>query len=181
MTKLPLRATEALVPLAMANVLALDQSSHTTGYAIFKNGNPVEVSHFDAVGADLGARLVWIKSKVLSLVQEHEIDEVIFEDIQLQDINGNRTAGIKTFKILAEVFGVIEETLTEAKIKHSAVAPIVWKATFKIAGKGRTKEKALAQQTVLSSYGLKCTEDEADACLIGAHYVKKQTSEFDWS
>lgn len=165
----------------MANILALDQSSHTTGYAIFKDGVPVEVSHFDAVGADLGARLVWIRQKILSLIQEHEINEVVFEDIQLQDLNGNRTAGIKTFKILAEVFGVIDETLTEAKIKHTAVAPIVWKATFKIAGKGRTKEKALAQQTVLSTYGLNSTEDEADACLIGAHYIKKQSSEFDWS
>jgi hypothetical protein len=41
----------------VSNLLALDQSSYTTGYAIFKNGSPVVISHFDARGQDLGDRL----------------------------------------------------------------------------------------------------------------------------
>jgi hypothetical protein len=43
--------------------------------------------------------------------------------------------------MLAEVFGVILELLEEKKIKYYVVAPNVWKATFKIAGKGRAVEK----------------------------------------
>jgi hypothetical protein len=61
----------------------------------------------------------------------------VFEDIQLQDVNGSRETGIKTFKVLAEVFGVIHELLTEIEMDYTIVPPIVWKATFKIAGKGR--------------------------------------------
>jgi hypothetical protein len=38
----------------MGNLLALDQSSHTTGYAIFENDLPVVISHFDVNNADLG-------------------------------------------------------------------------------------------------------------------------------
>lgn len=164
----------------MANLLALDQSSNTTGYAIFKDGNPVVISHFEAKGKDLGERLEWIRNKIISLIKEYEINEVIYEDIQLQAINGSQEAGIKTFKILAEVLGVIQELLTELNIKYSTVAPIVWKATFKIAGKGRAKEKQMAQAHIRSTFGIECTEDEADAACIGLHALNKKNSEFNW-
>ncbi len=165
----------------MANLLALDQSSHTTGYAIFKDGQPIKVSHFDAKGEDLGDRLEYIRNKIVSLVEEYDIDEIAFEDIQLQDINGSREAGIKTFKILAEVFGVIHETVNELEVDYYIIPPIVWKATFKIAGKGRKQEKKLAQTYIKNTYNIDCSEDEADATCIGAHVLKKQNSEFDWA
>lgn len=165
----------------VSNILALDQSSHTTGYAIFKDGKPVVISHFDAVGKDLGDRLEWIRNKVISLINEYDIDEVAFEDIQLQDVNGSREAGIKTFKILAEVFGVIHELLTELEMDYTIVPPIVWKATFKIAGKGRSQEKKMAQAYVKSALGITCTEDEADATCIALHLIKKSQSSFNWA
>ena len=165
----------------MANILALDQSSHTTGYAVFKDGSPVKISHFDAKGSDLGDRLEYIRNKIIQLVEEYEIDEVIFEDIQLQDVNGSRETGIKTFKMLAEVFGVVHELVNELDVSYAIVPPIVWKATFKIAGKGRTQEKKMAQTYIKATLGLDCTEDEADAACIGLHYLKKQEKEFDWS
>lgn len=164
----------------MSNLLALDQSSYTTGYSIFKNGEPIIISHFTVVGNDLGERLEQIRANVIQLIKEYNIDEVVFEDIQLQDMGG-KEVGLKTFKILAEVFGVIHELLTEMEINYTIVPPIVWKSTFKIAGKGRSKEKKMAQEYVLNTYGVVCTEDEADATCIGAHVIKKQKSEFDWS
>ena len=164
----------------MSNLLALDQSSHITGYAIFKNDKPIVISHFSAKGNDLGERLQYIREKVISLIDEYEIDEVAFEDIQLQSINGNKELGIKTFKMLAEVFGVVHELMTELNMKYSTVPPIVWKATFKIAGKGREVEKKLAQKYVLNTYGISCTEDEADATCIGSHLLKKRELEYNW-
>jgi hypothetical protein len=56
-------------------------------------------------------------------------------------MTGGKDVGIKTFKILAEVFGVVHELLTEIEMDYTIVPPIVWKSTFKIAGKGRQKEK----------------------------------------
>jgi hypothetical protein len=43
------------------NLLALDQASHTTGYAVFKNGEPVVISHFNAKGSTIAERLVSIR------------------------------------------------------------------------------------------------------------------------
>ena len=166
--------------LPVSNLLALDQSSHTTGYAVFKDGKPVVISHFDAKGQDLGDRLEWIRNKIISLIKEYDIDEVAFEDIQLQDVNGSKEVGIKTFKILAEAFGVVHELLTELNIPYHVVQPIKWKAHFKIAGKGRSQEKKLTQAYVLKNYELRCTEDEADSFCIGK-YQLDQNNAFDWT
>ena len=105
------------------------------------DGKPHIISHFEAPGEDLGDRLEWIRNKIISLIKEYNIDEVVFEDIQLQDMAGGKDVGIKTFKILAEVFGVVHELMTELDMDYTIVPPIVWKATFKIAGKGRKVEK----------------------------------------
>ena len=172
---------QADLVLPVSNLLALDQSSITTGYAIFKDGKPVVISHFTAQGTDLGSRLEQLRNKIIELINEYEIDEVVFEDIQLQDMAGGKDVGIKTFKVLAEVFGVVLELLTELDIDYTIVPPTVWKATFKIAGKGRAKEKQLAQEYVFNTYGVKCTEDEADATCIGTHLIKKSTQEFNWA
>jgi Holliday junction resolvasome RuvABC endonuclease subunit len=128
----------------------------------------------------LGDRLVKLRNKIISLIEEYDIDEVVFEDIQLQDVNGSKEVGIKTFKVLAEVFGVVYELLMEKKIKNSCVAPITWKAHFKIAGKGRTQEKKMAQNYALKNYNIKCTEDEADSLCIALYHFDKSNS-FDWS
>ena len=172
---------QADLDLRVSNLLALDQSSYTTGYSVFKNGEPVVISHFTVLGDDLGKRLEQIRQNIIDLINKYDIDEVVFEDIQLQDMNGSKEVGIKTFKILAEVFGVVHELLTELEMDYTIVPPVVWKATFKIAGKGRVKEKKMAQEYVFKTYGIRCTEDEADATCIGAHVIKKQESEFNWA
>lgn len=164
----------------MANLLALDQSSRTTGYTVLQNGKIAVVSHFDCVGDDLGDRLVQLRNYIDTLIKQYNIDEVVFEDIQLQDVNGNKETGIKTFKILAEAFGVVHEYLTENKIKFGVAQPIKWKAHFKIAGKGRPQEKKLARAYVEKNYGIKCTEDEADSLCIALYYYDI-TNVFDWS
>ena len=68
----------------MPNILALDQSSKISGYSVFKNGKLHTYGKFTFEDADLGERLCKIKNKIIELINEHEIDELIFEDIQLQ-------------------------------------------------------------------------------------------------
>lgn len=162
----------------MSNILALDQASHTTGYSIFQDNKPIKVSHFNAKGTDFADRLVSIKTQVLDLIKEYNIEIVALEDIQLQQ---NKVQNVKTFKMLAEVLGVLEETLQENKIKYYVIPPVTWKATLKIAGKGRTAEKAAAQKYVKDVYNLTCTEDEADSVGIGTHICKVLNSVYDWS
>lgn len=162
-------------------LLALDQSSRVTGYTVLEDGKIIEVNHFECTGDDVGNRLAQFRKKIIYLIEEYDIDEIVFEDIQLQDVNGNKETGIKTFKVLAEVFGVIYELVNEMNIKNSAVLASEWKSTLKIKGYDRTAQKRAAQQYVIDNYNIKPTQDECDAICIGAHYYLKDKQEFDWS
>ena len=114
------------------------------------------------------------------LIEEFNINEVAFEDIQLQE---NVTNNVQTFKVLAEVFGVIYELVTELKIPNSATLASVWKSALNIKGRTRPEQKRNAQQYVLDTYGIKATQDECDAICIGTYIVNEKAREkiHDWS
>lgn len=159
-------------------LLALDQASNISGYAIFEDGKLLKYDKINLTGYDLADKLILLRKQIANLIQEWNIEEVIMEDIQLQ---GNVTNNVKTFKVLAEVFGVIYELVNEINIKNSAVLASEWKSTLKIKGRDRTAQKRAAQQYVIDNYNIKPTQDECDAICIGAHYYLKNKQEFDWS
>ena len=157
----------------VANLLALDQSSRISGWAVFEDGGLVESGTFTFTDSNIGQRLVKIKNKVLQLIEDYNIDEVIFEDIQMQ--GGN----VATFKALAEVFGVLNEVLEERKIPNSAVLAVVWKSKLGIKGARREEQKRNAQKFVENKYGLKVSQDESDAICIGT-YKSQLQEDFNW-
>ena len=156
----------------VSNILALDQASKTSGYSIFKDGKLHTYGKFTFEDADLGERLCKIKNKILELINEYDIDELIFEDIQLQN---NVTQNVQTFKILAEVYGLIDQMASELKIPHRSYLASSWKSQLGIKGKDRAEQKRNAQKYVMSTYGVKCTQDEADAICIGDCAVKRES------
>ena len=159
-------------------VLALDQASRTSGWAVFEDGKLVTFGKFTADHSEVGDRLHYIRNQVAKLIDNHGIDEVVFEDIQLQ---GNVANNVQTFKALAEVFGVLYELFVDLKMPRTAVLSTVWKSTLGIKGKDRAAQKKAAQAWVENTYGVKPTQDECDAICIGAHYVNNKVEVFDWS
>ena len=153
-------------------LLALDQSSHTSGYAIFEDGKYQTSGIFSLKSADLGERLCAYRAKVTELIDIYDIDKVAFEDIQLQA----GTAGVTTYKVLAEIFGVTEELLTELKIPYQIVNSNTWKSKLKIKGKERSVQKKNCQKWVEETYNLKASQDQCDAIAIGASlYIKEKS------
>lgn len=159
-------------------VLALDQASRISGWAVFDNGELYNYGKFSATQVDVGDRLHYIRKEVIGLIDKFDIDEVVFEDIQLQ---GNVANNVQTFKALAEVFGVLHELFVEMKMPRTAVLSTVWKSTLGIKGRDRTAQKKAAQAWVKKTYGVKPTQDECDAICIGAHYINNKVEVFDWS
>lgn len=156
-------------------MLALDQASRTSGFAIFEDNKLIKYGKFTFEDPDFGVRLMKIRNKVQSLIEEFSIDKVVFEDIQLQD-------NVDTFKKLAEVFGVIFELVTELNIPHEAILSTSWKSTLKIKGTKRPEQKKNAQLWVNENYNIKPTQDECDAICIGVHALRtKPVRVFDWS
>ena len=161
----------------MNKILALDQSTRITGYAIFNaSGNLLSYGKLNLTDNDLSERLNKFRKWLKNIIEQQEIDYVIFEDIQLQN---NVVNNVKTFKSLAEVIGIIDELLFEMNIDCAAVLASTWKSTLSIRGRDRAAQKKSAQEYVLKTYDLKPTQDEADAICIGSHYFQKQ--DYDWT
>ena len=166
----------------MKKLLALDQSSRITGWAIFADGKLEKHGKFDAEAhsSTIAERLNYIRNKVRTLIEDNDITEVILEDIQMQ---GNVVNNVQTFKTLAEVFGVISELLVEMKIPQSAVLASSWKSALGIKGRARAEQKRAAQEWVVTTYGVCPTQDECDAVCIGSYKAKTKDAVegFDWA
>ena len=157
-------------------LLALDQASRTTGYAVFDGQNLIASGTFTLTSDDIGKRLVTYRKKIEQLINEYDIETVAFEDIQMQ----NQINNVQTFKILAEIFGVTQEYLAEQDYSYKIVSSNTWKSKLDIKGKKREEQKKNAQQYVLEHYGKKVSQDEADSICIGASIIKENNSAFNW-
>ena len=161
-------------------ILALDQSSHITGYSIFDldSGKLIHSGLFaPPQNHPLPKRLEFIKRTICSLIKEHSIDKVILEDIQLQS---SSNSNVITYKTLAEVIGVITETLQELNIPFELVHAASWRSELKIKGTVRKEQKKNAQDYVKLNYNKDVSEDESDAICIGSSFIQKNKSAFNW-
>ena len=154
----------------MSRLLALDQASKCTGWAIFEDGELKSYGKISLDDPNTDIRLVQLRQGIQTLVADYNIDEVIFEDIQQQN---NVTNNVQTFKVLAEVYGVVSELLQEIQIPHSTVLAASWKSTLGIKGRTRAEQKKNAQLYVEQNYDIHVIQDIADAVCIGTHHIKK--------
>lgn len=160
----------------MSNLLALDQSSRTTGYAIYVDGKLNNYGKFTLEDEDIGLRLVKFRDKIIQLLHDYEINEVAFEEIQMQN---NVVNNVQTFKILSEIYGVLQELITELNIPYTIISSNTWKSTMKIPKTKREEEKRRAQALVYQLFQVKATQDEADAICLGAHVIISQKNSWD--
>ena len=154
----------------MSRLLALDQASKVTGWAIFEDGELKSYGKISLDDPNTDIRLVQLRQSIQTLVADYNIDEVIFEDIQQQN---NVANNVQTFKVLAEVYGIVSELLQELQIPHSTVLAASWKSTLGIKGRTRAEQKKNAQLYVEQNYGIHVIQDIADAVCIGTHHIKK--------
>ena len=154
----------------MSRLLALDQASKVTGWAIFEDGELKSYGKISLDDPNTDIRLVQLRQSIQTLVADYNIDEVIFEDIQQQN---NVANNVQTYKVLAEVYGVVSELLQELQIPHSTVLAASWKSTLGIKGRTRAEQKKNAQLYVEQNYGIHVIQDIADAVCIGTHHIKK--------
>ena len=169
---------EALDQVASKFIVALDQSTQLTGYAIFQDKDLIAHGVFSPSG-DYEHRIVKLRQWLLDKLEPLKPNvEVYFEDIQLQDLGGG-SIGVTTFKKLAHVQGALIITCIEENIPYTIVPAATWRKTCGVKGRVRNEYKPAAQAHVLEKYGIQATEDEADAICIGEYGVKNFS--LDWS
>jgi Holliday junction resolvasome RuvABC endonuclease subunit len=161
--------------LAAQTILALDQSTQITGYAIFSDeGKLIKHGIFSPSG-DYIERITKLKNWMVQIIQEYNCEiTVSIEDIQLQKIpNSSSSQNVLTYKKLAHVQGALLVALTELKVQYSIVPSVTWKSKLGVKGARREQQKKSAQLFVKNTYGIDATEDEADAICIGTYTLNQ--------
>lgn len=152
-------------------ILALDQASRTSGYSVFEDNQLVTSGKFTFEDSDMGLRLKKIRQKVEELIEEYSPEVLVLEDIQLQKAVGNN---VVTYKVLAQVIGVLIELAAEKQIKYELVHSSTWKSHLGIGGRTRPEQKKNAQAYVEKMYSLKVSQDQSDAICIGTYYINNK-------
>jgi len=62
-------------------VLALDQATHKTGYAIYDGARLIKSGVFEAVGKEETARVHQVKDWFIKILEEYKPDYVGFEEL----------------------------------------------------------------------------------------------------
>jgi len=164
----------------ISRVIALDQSTHRTGYAILDNARLIRYGVFEAHADNEVARLHAVKTWLISMIENLKPDLVGIEGIQYQQ---NVSMGITTFQTLARLQGVLLDTLYEQKIPYKICATNTWRNYCGVKGKSRADKKRSMQLLVKNWFDITVSDDEADAIGIGkycADTFKSQVEIVSW-
>lgn len=154
-------------------VLALDQATVKSGWALFE-GKELINHGVISINEKLStpARISQVNEELIRKINLYQPDKVLIEDIQLQEKNQN-ALGITTFKVLAELLGVLQNTLETYKIEYEIVPPATWRAAVGVKGRTRNDKKKSGQLIVKQLYNQIFSNDESDAILIGKYEIDK--------
>ena len=157
-------------------VLALDQATQISGWAIYDDKNLVAYGKIDFTQTNVFERISKIRQWLINMIETWRIDRVAIEDIQLQKFagkNGHIESAVTTYKVLAQLQGALLVTCFESNIPCSVIHTATWRAHCKITAKSRADQKRAAQLYVQNKFDKNVTQDEADAICIGSYMVEK--------
>lgn len=160
----------------VVRVLAIDDATSLSGWSVFDGKELVGYGVFRVEKEDPIERISIVKQWMLNMLIKWNPDKVGIEDIQLQHFrgaNGVENYAVTTYKVLAQLQGVLLEALhlqgKESIIVHSQT----WKSFCGISAKSRTDQKRSAQLKVKEWYGVNVGQDEADAICMGKYLSEK--------
>lgn len=156
-------------PKGAKRILALDQASKVTGFAIFDNGELVKYGKFEAHFEDDIERFSTMKEWLVSMINNWHPDHIAIEGIQFQEQGGEHRMGVTVFQTLARLQGILMLTCHEAKIPYTICPTNTWRHECGVKGRSRADKKRSMQLIVKEKYGVTISDDEADAIGIGIY------------
>lgn len=149
-------------------ILALDQASILTGYAVFDNGDLVDFGKLSIEKSTPPTdRFEEMCRKIHLLFLKSRADIIIFEDVSLR-------TSIKTLIVLSRLQGAIMDLSYHYNVGYKIYPPTQWR---KILGftQGQTSRSDLKVQAidyVKKCYGVTVKDDIAEAICIGLAFLR---------
>lgn len=161
------------------NILSLDCSTKSTGWAIFEDDNLKSYGCITSSSTDLFKRIHKMVDEIDVLIEQNEIKKIILEEVRPE----NGVQNIKTHKALMFLQGALAMMVhdTYPKIELIYLYPSEWRKCCKIkTGRGVVRETVKQHDIrfVEETFGIKVNDDIADAIGIGyAHLHPGGTEE----
>lgn len=159
-------------------VLALDQATHNTGWAIFDGDQLIKYGIFETSTEKEIERFHQVKEWLISMIENWKPDIIGIEGIQYQ-----KNFGVTTFQTLARLQGILMELCFEMKIPFEVCPTNTWRAHCGVKGQSRSDKKASMQRLIKDWFDISLSDDAADAIGIGKYVAethKKRTEIVNW-
>lgn len=151
-------------------ILALDQATKVTGYAIYDGEELVKYGTFETYKETQEDKFSDVRCWLINMINIWQPDFIGFEGIQLQDnLSGGQKMGVTTFEALARLQGAIMVTCKEMGVPFEIYPTNTWRQGCGVKGRARAEKKRSMQKLAKEWFDVTVTEDEADAIGIGRH------------
>lgn len=157
-------------------MLALDLSTKSTGYAVWKDGAVIDYGFITASSNDLVVRIQKIIMGIKPIVEKYRPSKVVVEEVRPPQ---QSRQNIQTHRALMWLQGAVGILLHEIdkNIKIEYIYPSEWRSACGI----KTGPKVLRETQkkydidfVHKNFGISVNDDVADAIGIGYGYNQKQ-------
>lgn len=145
----------------MENILALDLSTKSSGWAI-KTENKLEYGCITASSSEPKARIVKMRDEILKIIKQYNVTRIIVEEVR-PDLQNSHTQKMLTW-LQAEI--VIPVYEYNKNIEIDFILPNSWRSKIGIKTGASVKREALKAKDieyVKNKYGLTVNDDIADA------------------
>lgn len=147
-------------------VLALDQATHNTGWAIFDDKQLVQCGVAKTKGMEEIDRLKEIRDWFVSMINQWKPDYIGIEGIQYQ---ANQNSSVTTFQVLARLQGVLMITAKDFEMPLKICPTNTWRAHCGVKGRARTDKKNSMKKLIKDWFDMNVSDDIADAIGIGKY------------
>ena len=166
------------------NILSLDLSTKSSGWAYFENGELKDHGCITSASTDLIKRIYIMRDGIAEILDKYSVTKIIVEEVRPE--GGYGVGNTKTHRALmwlkAATAFLIHDNYSSIEIEY--IYPSSWRAALGIKnGRGikRTSLKEQDIQYVQDKYNITVNDDEADAICIGlSQYKEKDNNEINW-
>lgn len=149
-------------------LIALDESTTCTGYAVFNDSELIKHGLFALKSKDVLERVSYIMEEIEKLIKTYKPDNMVIEDVQI-------TMNAATTKSLLGLQFMIEVYAHRNNISCETYRTTKWRKILGLSNSRSLDRKAKKQETidyVKDKYGIDVLkDDESDAIAIGTAYL----------
>ena len=155
-------------------ILAFDQATKITGWAVLEDGELLRYGHISEADVDSPAeRIRDMFIQIADKIEEDMPDLVVIEAVQHQ-------ANAKTMLMLSQLQGMCIGAAYQKDLAVYSPLPVEWRKILNYKQGAHMKRAELKQQSidyVRTHFDIVATEDECEAICIGVAASKKYESE----